>query len=149
MIRQRPASRRISDAQVSRLIIHKGGEKGLKAADLAAQVGITVDDLFGRVGGKLWYLPRTCMFTVTIQGRTTPVFTQGGVMMVCAWLGDAHALEIGWEIARLMKQRKRSSANRAAPTRRAGCTRQSAAYRQSFTRLTLEMNKVLAWPTSK
>ena len=145
MIRHRPPSRVISDERVKRLIIHKQGEKALQAGDLMALFGMPLDEFYRRIGGKLWYLPRSCMFTVTSAGRTAPAFTQGGVAAICALLDDARIQEMGIEIARLMKQRKRASANREAPARRADSVYKAERYRSGIRRM-VELQAALNWP---
>ena len=145
MLRNRPPSSAIRDEQVSRLVIHKQGEKALKAADLAALFGLTLDDFYRRIGGRLWYLPRSCMLTVSSDGLTTPAFTQGGVMAVCALLDEPHVREIGVEIARLMKQRRRSSANKAAPARRVTHADKDQLYRSAVL-VMAELKNILHWP---
>lgn len=118
-------SGRVLPSTVAPLIIHVRGYKAIKDSDLAALFGISLTTLYERVGGKLWRLQPTAFFKLSkahdrgrLDKRPVLAFTQPGVIMVASMLGDDESLDIGMDIARAMKNRRRTSTHKKRPVKR-------------------------------
>lgn len=116
---------RVDANTIAPLIVNVRGYKTIKDSDLAALFGISLTAFYERIGGKLWRLQPTAFFKLSkaydrgrLDRRPVLAFTQSGVMMVAGILGDDESFEIGLDIARAMKNRRRSSAHKKRPAKR-------------------------------
>lgn len=142
---RRPPPQELIDA-VARLIIHRHGRKALKDADLARLLGITPQYLYKQLAANLWLLSRNLMFQLTHEERSSRrqpfrsslAFTQGGVMAIGGLLNNEHAFEVSIDIARILKQRRRSK----RVSRRASDPARAVHYDAVYARLHAEWNKL-------
>ena len=142
---RRPPPQELIDA-INRLIIHRHGRKALKEADLAPLLGTTPQHLYKQLTTNLWLLSRNLMFQLAHEERSrrhqpfqsSLAFTKGGVMAIGALLNDEHAFEVSIDIARVLKQRRRS---KRVPRRSSDPTK-AAQYDAVYLRLHAEWNKL-------
>jgi hypothetical protein len=135
-------SKRVPAGRVAELIISIHGDKALKDSDLAALFGISLSKLYARIGRKLWHFkPRAFhkLGKAHDRGRTDAraalAFTQAGVLVIAGIFGDDATLEAGMDIAHALKTRRRSSAKKKAPLRRAKDPAKTARYDEAKRRL--------------
>lgn len=139
---------------IERLIIHNGGRKAVRDEDLARQFGLTVEQMYRRLGRKLLLFSRSSWFEVQPQkgsvtrSRPAVAFTLNGVIMVSASLGMEQALTAGMAIVPLLKTRRRSSKNRQRRPRRVHDPSRQAMYETVFARLQAEMQRLLSAGTA-
>lgn len=143
-------SKRISASRVAQVVITIQGDKAIKDTDLAALFGISASRLYARIGRKLWlFQPREFHKLAKahdrgrLDGRPALAFTQAGVLLVAGILADDASLEIGMDIAHALKTRRRASAHKQRPTRRANDPEKSARYDQAKDRLLKEHLRAL------
>lgn len=146
-VRREPAE------DIAHLIIHNRGRKAVRDEDLAQRFGLTVEQMYRRLGRKLLLFSRSSWFEVQPEkraqnsksGHSRPAiaFTLSGVIMVSASLGMEHALAAGMAIVPLLKTRRRSSKNRRRRSRRANEPERQAQYQKVFATLQVEMSKLL------
>lgn len=132
------------------LIIHNRGRKAVRDVDLACQFGLTVEQMYARLGHKLLMFSRSSWFEVQPEkqrgahSRPVIAFTLSGVIMVSASLGMEHALAAGMELLPLLKTRRRSSKNKQRRARRAHDPSRQSQYERVFATLQAELHKLLA-----
>jgi hypothetical protein len=136
------AQRRVSASKVAALVIQVHGDKAIKDADLAALFGISVATMYARIKGKLWRFQPAAFYELPRahdrgrrDARPSLAFTQSGVMLVAGVLANDAALEIGMDIAHVLKTRRRSSAYKKRPVARAHDPEKTAGYREAKSRL--------------
>ena len=134
--------KRVSASKVAALVINIGGDKAIKDAHLAALFGIRLATLYARIGRKLWRFQPKAFHKLTksqdrgrLDARPTLAFTQAGVLLIAGILADDASLEIGMDIAHALKTRRRSSAHKKRPVRRANDPEKSASYDEAKSRL--------------
>lgn len=132
------SSGRVLPSTVAPLIITVRGCKAIKDSDLAALFGLSLTAFYDRVGGKLWKFQPTAFYKLSkahdrgrMDRRPVLAFTQPGVIMVAGLLGDDEALEIGMDIAHALQNRRRSSAHKKRPAKRAGDPEKAERYYQA------------------
>lgn len=149
--------RREPEEEIAHLIIHHRGRKAVRDEDLARRFGLTVEQMYRRLGRKLLLFSRNSWFEVQPEKRPAkrPVknerghprpavaFTLSGVIMVSASLGTEQALAAGMAFVPLLKTRRRSSKNRQRRPRRANDPPRQAQYEKVFATLQLEFSKLL------
>ncbi|MBM0107712.1 hypothetical protein JM946_23455 [Steroidobacter sp. S1-65] len=116
---------RVVASTIAPLIVNVRGYKTIKDSDLAALFGISLTKFYGKVGRKLWRLQPAAFFKISkahdrgrLDRRPVLAFTQVGVMLVAGILGSDDALELGIDIARAMKTRRRTSPRNKRPSKR-------------------------------
>lgn len=136
------ARKRVSASEVEALLIQVRGAKAIKDVDLAALLGISSSELYARIKGKLWKFQPAAFHKLSkandrgrLDARPALAFTQSGVLLVAGILTDDASLEIGMEIAQIMKTRRRSSAYKKRPARRTDDPEKSTGYDQAKSRL--------------
>lgn len=135
---------------LERLIIHNRGRKAVRDADLAREFGLTVEQMYRRLGRKLLLFARSSWFEVQLEKgssahtRTAIAFTLSGIIMVSASLRMESALAAGMAIVPLLKTRRRASKNRQRPARRKDQASRQAMYEKVFARLQLELQRLLS-----
>lgn len=153
----RGRGRREPEEEIAHLIIHHRGRKAVKEEDLARRFGLTVEQMYRRLGRKLLLFSRSSWFEVQPEKgpgkrpvknerghpRSAIAFTLSGVIMVSASLGMEHALAAGMAFVPLLKTRRRSSKNRQRRPRRANDSQRQAQYQKVFANLQLELSKLL------
>lgn len=134
--------RRVSASKVAALVIQIRGDKAIKDADLAALFGISLSTLYARISGKLWRFKPAAFHKLSkahdrgrLDGRPTLAFTQAGVMLVAGILADETSLQIGMDIAHVLKTQRRSSTHKKRPSRRADDPKKAASYDEAKSRL--------------
>lgn len=134
--------KRVSASRVAALVITVRGDKALKNADLAALFGISLTTLYRKIGRKLWCFQPKGFYKLSrahdrgrLDARPVLAFTQIGVVTIAGLLGDDESLEIGMEIAHVMRIRRRSSAHKKAPVRRVKDPAKTAGYDAAKSRL--------------
>lgn len=134
--------KRVPVSTVAARIIKVRGYKALKDADLAALFGLDLPTFYARIGAKLWHFAPNWCFKLSTRydrGRAdrSPAlaFTQPGVIMIAGILADADSLEIGMDIAYALRNRRRSSAIKKRPARRADDSKKAARYDEAKARL--------------
>lgn len=131
-------------------IIHNRGRKAVRDEDLAHRVGLTVGQMYGRLGRKFLLFSRSSWFEVLPEkqrgahSHPAIAFTLSGVIMMTASLGMETALAAGMEIVPLLKTRRRSSKNKQRRPRRAHDPSRQAKYQTVFTTFQAEINRLLA-----
>jgi len=158
MIR-RPGGKDEPDEALEHLIIHNRGRKAIKEADLARECGLSVEQMYRRVGHKLLLFSRGSWFEVLPEKRRVArqrthsssrpdiAFVLSGVIMITAALGADHALKTGMALAPLLRTRRRSSKNRRRRPSRANDPPRQVGYERVFARLQSQMRKLLMqWP---
>jgi hypothetical protein len=141
------------------LIIHNRGRKAIKEGDLAYQCGLTVEQMYRRVGYRLLLFSRGSWFEVqpekhreelrrkSLNSRPDIAFVLSGVIMMTASLGMKQALKAGMALMPLLRTRRRSSKNRERRPRRANDPPRQAEYAKVFAKLQSQMRKLLeGWP---
>lgn len=135
---------------LGQLVIHNRGRKAVRDDDLARCFGLTVEQMYRRLGRKLLLFARSSWFEVLPEKgsvthlRPAVAFTLSGVILVSASLGSERALTAGRAIVPLLKTRRRSSKNRRRrPPRRDDPARQ-ARYANVFARLQMALQRVLS-----
>lgn len=134
---------------LERLIIHHHGRKAVLDADLARRSGLTVEQMYRRLGRKLLLFSRSSWFEVQPQkgsesrSRTALAFTLSGIIMVSASLGMEQALAAGMAFVPLLKTRRRSSKNRERRPPRARDPSRQAVYERVFAKLQAELKRLL------
>ncbi|MDY6944458.1 MAG: hypothetical protein SXG53_01965 [Pseudomonadota bacterium] len=136
------AQKRVCASKVAALVIQVRGDKAIRDTDLAALFGISVATLYARIKGKLWrFQPAAFHQLPRVPGRgrrdarPSLAFTQSGVMLVAGVLANDAALEIGMDIAHVLKTRRRSSAYKKRPLDRVNDPEKNAGYREARSRL--------------
>jgi hypothetical protein len=132
---RRPPPRELIDA-VNRLIIHRHGRKALKDADAAKLLGETAQQLYQQLNKHLWVFTRSFMFPLPNEKRSSRrqpfqsslAFTQGGIIGIAAVLNDANAFEVAVDLARILKQRRRSKRS----PRKSNDEQRAAAYAEVY-----------------
>ncbi len=134
--------KRISASKVAALVIQIDGDKAIKDSDLAALFGIRLATLYDRIGKKLWRFKPRAFHKLSKahergrqDARPAMAFTQAGVLLIAAILGDDDSLEIGFDIAHALKTRRRSSAHKKRPVRRSDDPEKTTAYDEAKRRL--------------
>lgn len=134
--------KRVSASKVAALVIQVHGDKAIKDADLAALFGISLAMLYAKIKGKLWHFQPTAFHKLTrthdrgrLDARPALAFTRAGVLLVAAMLADDASLEMGMDIAHALKNRRRSSAHKKRPARRADDLEKSERYEEAMSRL--------------
>ena len=142
--------KRVPAEDLEHLIIHNRGRKAVRDEDLARQFGLSVEQMYRRLGRKLLLFARSSWFEVlpekgsTTHLRPAVAFTLSGVILVSASLGSERALAAGMAIVPLMKTRRRSSKNRKRrPPRKDDLSRQ-AVYASVLAKLQQVMQRVLS-----
>lgn len=153
------AHKRVSTSKVAALVIQIHGDKAIKDADLAALFGIDLSTLYAKIKGKLWRFQPAAFHTLPRandrgrrHARPSLAFTQSGVMLVASVLADEALLELGMDIAHVLKTRRRSSAYKKRAVARANDPEKTAGYgaakrRLIEARLRAVTGKVLAGKT--
>jgi hypothetical protein len=140
----------VSGEDLERLIIHNRGRKAVRDEDLARSFGLTVEQLYRRLGRKLLLFSRSSWFEVQPEKgsdrhtRTAIAFTLSGIIMLSASLGMEHALATGMALVPLLKTRRRTSKNRQRRPRRNADPSRQAMYEQVFAKLQAELQRLLA-----
>lgn len=135
---------------LERLIIHNCGRKAVRDEDLAPQFGLTVEQMYRRLGRKLLLFSRSSWFEVqpekgsATHSRPAVAFTLNGVIMVGASLRMERALAAAMAIVPLLKTRRRSSKNRERRPRRAQDPTRQASYERVFAKLQAELQRLLS-----
>ena len=135
---------------LERLIIHNRGRKAVRDEDLAGQFGLTVEQMYRRLGRKLLLFSRSSWFEVqpekgsVTHPRPAVAFTLNGVIMLSASLRMERALAAGTAIVPLLKTRRRSSKNRERRPRRVQDPSRQAAYEQVFAKLQAELQRLVS-----
>lgn len=138
---RRRVARRVSVAALAPHFIHVRGYKVLKDKKLATLFGLTLGELYRRAGPKLWKFPAGCFVQLptdagrSVKSRPSLAFTQSGVVAVASVLRDEAMLEIGMDIAYAMQIRRRSSAYKKRPARRAQDLAKAALYIEAVERM--------------
>lgn len=129
---------RVDASTLAPLLVNVRGYKAIKDSDLAALFGLGLPVFYRRVGGKLWRLQPRAFFKLSkahdrgrLDRRPVLAFTQTGVIMIAGLLGDDDSLEIGMDIARAMKNRRRTSAHKKRPSKRATDPHKAERYYQA------------------
>lgn len=142
--------RRVSVSEIVALVIEIRGDKAIKDSDLAALFGISLSALYARISGKLWRFKPTAFHKLSkahdrgrLDGRPALAFTQSGVLLVAGILADEASLETGMEIAHVLKTRRRSSAHKKRPERRADDPKKAKRYDQAKRRLIAERQRAV------
>lgn len=136
---------------IAQLIVHSSGRKGVRDADFADRCGLTVKQMYGRLGQKLLTLARSSWFELQpdkrsgdrADARPVIVFTLSGVIMISAWLGTGRALEFAMAVVPMLKTRRRSSKNRKRRPPRKDDPARQAIYERVLAKLQEEMQRVL------
>ena len=135
-------AQRLDASTVAPLVIQVRGCKAIKDADLAALFGISLSKFYDRIGAKLWILNSASFFKLPkrydrgrLDRRPVLAFSQSGVLLVAGMLGDEASLEIGMDVAHAMKTKRRSSAHRKRPARRANDPDKTARYYEARARM--------------
>lgn len=136
------APKRATARELAELLITIRGDKAIRDSDLAALFGISVPRLYAKIGRKLWYLQPKAFHKLSKSRDHGPrgprpmlAFTQSGVILIASIFGDETSLEIGMDIARAMKTRRRSSAYKKTPPRRAKDPAKAASYAEAKSHL--------------
>lgn len=143
--------RHVPVARIAPLIIVIRGVKAIRDKDVAALFGLSRAALYDRIAGKLWRFKPRAFYKLSQSNdrgrrdaRPALVFTQSGVMLIAGILADDDSLEIGMDIAHALKIRRRSSAQKKRPARRANDPEKTAGYDAAKTRLTAARLRALA-----
>lgn len=129
----------------------------MQEQELARRCGISLEQMYRRLGSKLLLFSRTSWFEVQPQkragmkqgahrdrpSRPSIAFTQSGVILVGASLGTQQALRAAMALVPLLRTRRRSSKNRERRPRRANDPPRQARYRRVFAKLQAEMARLL------
>lgn len=132
------------------LIIHNRGRKAVRDDNLARAFGLTVEQMYRRLGRKLLLFSRSSWFEVQpekgsrIHTRPAVAFTLSGIIMVSASLRMERALTAGMLIVPLLKTRRRSSKNRKRRARRKDEPVRQATYMKVLARLQLQLQRLLS-----
>jgi len=134
--------KRVDASAIASLIITVEGCKAIRDVDLAALLGISLRELYKRIGRKLWLLKSPGYFKLAkpyARGRldTHPslAFTHSGVMLVASILGDDASLEIGMDIVYALRNRRRGSVQKKRLSRRQGDPEKAARYYEATARM--------------
>jgi hypothetical protein len=134
--------KRLSASDIAERVVLIDGDKAIRDTDLAALFGISRSRLYAKISRKLWLFQSREYHKLSkahdrgrTDGRPALAFTQAGVLLVAGILADDESLEIGLDIANAMKTRRRVSASKKRPVRRADDPEKTAKYDAAKRRL--------------
>jgi hypothetical protein len=135
--------KRANVATVLALAILIRGVKLLRDVEVATLFGLTLPQLYERIGSLLWSftpnsflkLPANKRDGGRVDARPVLAFTPSGVLFIASILNDRESLEIGTDIFHALSIKRRSSAYRKRPARRAESAAKAAGYHEARGRL--------------
>lgn len=102
---------------MSALVIRVNGSRAIKDVDLAILLGISLSELYKRIGDKLWrFAPTSCCILTNQYDRGRPnaqrrlAFFRGGVIALAGTIRDDASFQIGLEVTDALRNRRRASA---------------------------------------
>lgn len=127
---------------IAAAVIRVNGSRAIKDVDLATLMGIGLPELYKRIGDRLWrFTPKLyCKLSGRYdrgQTNTQPrlAFFHGGVIALAGMIGDGTLIQIGLNVAHVLKNYRRKSRRKPRSARRAGDPVRFDRYHQARVRL--------------